>query len=358
MLRYYLLSVLGFMGSNLSAHKLINYVLGNWMYSNPQLDDFFQRERPKTYIATANRTDQEKILSHHARKYGLNTILIPDSWDNFIPDGFLFHEFDRFCLWGPRQRDQIKKYHDVPDHKLIEIGVPLYRQFEQLLEDNQTFSIRHRNDIPADSRMILYLQQAKTHNFDELEIIDYICARIDDGTIPNCVLLIRTQPGQDPTSIEMRFNHRSNVRVQISGNKHSGGEGDIDLINNIENLEYIKTLRESAVVISPISKCILESYLVETPVIVNLVELSNYPEGGLSPRSHAAGDLMDLFKDGCPSVRTLEELVLMINSYLANPEKDKETRTRILNSWDCKDESYIEHFLELIGAVEETGPRP
>jgi hypothetical protein len=87
------------------------------------------------------------------------------------------------------------------------------------------------------------------------------------------------------------------------------------------------------------------------------VELSNYPEGGLSPRSHAAGDLLDLFKDGCPSARTLEELVLMINNYLANPEKDKDTRTRILNSWDYKDEQYIEHFLELVSISEDAKSR-
>ena len=79
-----------------------------------------------------------------------------------------------------------------------------------------------------------------------------------------------------------------------------------------------------------------------------MVELSKYPRDGLSPSSRADGDIIEIIRDGCPTVRSLEELVLTINQYLENPQKDSDIRKRLLDFWDYRNPRYVEMFLSLV----------
>jgi hypothetical protein len=261
-------------------------------------------------------------------------------------NGFTFHDFDWFCMWGTQMRKHAKQLHSIKDSNLVNLGVPVHRLYEDLIKRGHNYNVRIRFQIPPGLRIITYLSISKVGYQDLIPTIDYLLECIESGQIKNAVLLLRPSPWEDSTEIEKRYGSRDGIRIQAVP------KGGFDAPGNYHQIEYIETLRQSSVVVmSAITGAVLQTCLLEIPTIANLVQISKYGVEGISPQSAENWDPLNIFKAGLPAAHSFEELVGLINSYLGDPQKDRDVWKRIADAWDYRNPRYVEDFMGLIEGV-------
>jgi hypothetical protein len=347
-----ILTVLAWLERAFGMRRIIVGLAGPWMFRNAELQRLFERLEPAGYIGTAHKTDQEKVLAYFAGRYGVRSIFLPDSTDNFSVNGGSFHDFDYYCMWGPRMYAQARALHDLPPEKLVKLGIPAHRTYERLVGPRSGYDLHERYDIPRSHRIVTYLSIWRLGFLDMFPSIDYLLAAIESGRLKDVTILIRTSPWEDPTEILQAYGGREHVRVQVSGN-----DSKPDFPGVAHQLEYAETMRQSDVVVaSTTTTPIFLACRFGRPSIANMVELSEYPAEGLRPSTLETADALGFFEDGLPAAHTLHELVDLVDFYLKNPQSNEVTWRRVGSSWDYGEPDHVPMFLSLLPGAREDRP--
>jgi hypothetical protein len=354
-LRYLAFFTLAGLGSVLRLYRLVPRVLGRWYFAQPALENWLREHRPAAFISTAHRTDQEKFLAHHAGRLGIRTVLLPDSWDNFIVDGFLIHPYDAYGVMGEVMAKQLTRLHDVGPERVVELGVPVRRMYEELLAASD-YDLRARFSIPAGVPIITYIAVSTMACYDTIDIIEGMARAILDGRLPRAVILVRTQPGQDPAEYFARLAPLECVRIQVAGNRGGGGEGRIDFDRRDENLEYAATVSRVQLVVSNLSACVVDACVADVPTIINAVEISAYLPGGFSPRALADLNPFELLETGLPVARTMPELLDNVAGALRDPAATEGSRRRAAAVSDYRVGDYVQRFLGMVSGEPRSAP--
>ncbi|HEV8443475.1 MAG TPA: hypothetical protein VGQ27_08335, partial [Steroidobacteraceae bacterium] len=269
------------------------------------------------------------------------------SWDNFIVDGFLIHPYDSIGVMGPVMARQLDELHGVDSKRQAALGVPVRRMYEEVLAGS-AYDLRAKYSIPAGTPIITYIAVSTMACYDTLEIVEGLARAILDGRVPQAVLLVRTQPGQDPSEFLARLGPLPCVRIQVAGNRGGGGEGRIDFDRHDENVEYAATIAQAQAVVSNLSACVIDACVADVPTIVNAVEISAYPPAAFSPRAIVDLDPFDLRETGLPIARTMPELLEHVSAALRNPAATEVSRRRAAQASDYCAHDYVERFLEMV----------
>jgi hypothetical protein len=346
-LRYLAFNLVAGLGGLLRLDRVLAKLLGGWYFAQPALESWMRSRKPVAYIATAHRTDQEKFVAHHAARFGVRSILLPDSWDNFIVDGYQFHEFDLYGVMGPVMARQLERIHDVQAARQRALGVPVRRMYEEVLA-NGSYDLHARFSISPATPIVTYIAVSTMACYDTVEIIERLARSIDQGELPPAVILVRTQPGQDPAEYFRRLGSHPAVRIQVAGSRGGGGEGRVDFDRRDENLEYAATIARASVVVSNLSACVVDGCAADVPTIMNAVELSAYPPGGFSPRALVDLDPFELLETGLPVARSMPELIAAVAGALRDPAASAASRRRAAQASDYGTRDYVERFLEMV----------
>ena len=350
-----LIGLIASIGTALRLHRLIPRWLGHWYMSAPILESWLDANSPVAYLATAHRTDQEKFLSFHAGRRGIRSILIPDSWDNFIVDGFLFHEFDSYGVMGPEMAAHLSAYHGVQPNRMTSLGVPVRRMYEEQIKKTP-YDLRAAFDIPPGLPILTYIAVSTSACYDTVDIIEELARAVEAGVVQSCVILVRTQPGQDPSEYFDRLQGYGCIRIQVAGNRGGGGEGAIDFDRSDENVEYAASIAQASVVVSNISACVIDACVADIPTIINAIELSTYPERGFSPRAIAELDPFGLVQAGLPVAWSMAELFDHIKRALEDHSYAAPGRRSASKDWDYAAPDYKERFMKMISPTADWTP--
>jgi len=342
-LREAVLTVLAWAEVRFSLRRRILKMAGSWIFANPDVDSIFAQFRPTVFVSTAHKSDQEKILAYHASRRRLRSVFIPDSTDSFNMNGDLFHEFDVYCLWGPRMRRHAMLLHGIPENRFLPLGIPAHRAYEELLQSDP-FDVRGTFGIADGVRIITYLAIWRGGFLDFHASIDALLGAIASDRIPNAVLLLRTCPWEDPAEVIARYQGRPHIRIQVAAN-----DSTPDFAGDTQAREYAWTLFQSSVIVmSATTGALLQSCRMGIPTIANMVELSPYPEGAFSPRRLEEADPVDIFKSGLPAAHSFDELIDLVNRYLDDPRRDEHVWRTIAEDWDYADPQYVARFIRAV----------
>lgn len=336
------------LGSTLRLFRIVPKLLARWYLHEPTLVQWLEQHRPLAYVATAHRTDQEKFLAFHAGRLGVRSVLLPDSWDNFIVDGFQYHEYDIYGVMGSVMARQLQSIHGVDAGRQVQLGVPVRRMYEELIAQS-SYDLRAKFGIPAGVPVITYIAVSTMACYDTVEIVRRLAAAIATGRVPAAVILVRTQPGQDAAEYLAKLGSLPNVRIQVAGNRGGGGEGRIDFDRHDENLEYAATIRYADVLISNLSACVADGYVAGVPTILNAVELSPYARGGFSPSAVVDLDPFEIVALGAPVARDMDELVELTGQALRAPHDLVRAGRAAAAACDYQVADYAERFVAMIG---------
>ncbi len=344
----WLISVIG---DRVRMDEVLKSLLGGWIFQDKEVDHLFRTESPDVLVCTSHGSEQEAILCHLARKYGVATILAPNTLDAFLFHGFLAHRYDRICAAGPKDRWLLEHLHGYPPDRIVDLGVISNRYYSSLASEERDGGLRQRLRIGSDARILYYLSVAKAYYTDLLPALDHLLDAIKNGRLADTVIVIRAAPGDDVDVLRRRYGEDPRMRIQIAGPKSVGMVDCPDFTKDVdaEHVEFVETLRDSAVVVmSATTSAFLHAATFGIPTIANVAELSAYPTWSVSPRRNVAWDGMGMFAMGLPVARTLDQLVDKVAERFADPNKDEAVWERILEQWDYQNERYVDDFLDVV----------
>lgn len=118
----------GFLGNMRWVRKAFRFFIGAFLGSSG-FERLFERYRPDLLFATDIYAFQDVKFMRLAHRLGVKAVGMVRSWDNVTSKTLLMHIPDEVVVNGPRIRDELVWYGDVPADRVSVIGVPHYDRY-------------------------------------------------------------------------------------------------------------------------------------------------------------------------------------------------------------------------------------
>jgi hypothetical protein len=221
-----------------------------------QFAQIVQRINPVAVIAPSLAADSFTIdMTYTAKKLGIKSMLLINSWDNLVSKGVLPLPPDCVGVWGQQGINQAMRVQNVPRERVVALGVPRFDRYFRQDEPKPEIDIHEFNGIPKNKKIILYAATAIP--FDDISAIEILDRFISsDPAYSDYVILFRPHPEMMKRSGERAFAdcHFSHVHLdrQVAAYYTSRFDKAVDseqsYINNAE-LDYYPALLKAVVAV-------------------------------------------------------------------------------------------------------------
>lgn len=113
---------LSFLGGFSNTWKLFDFIHGNWTYSFPELFTFTSKYNSIIFVQASTWGYQDDVLGYWARKKKWKSILLPYTTDQLFCNGWLYCEYNKIFVQGNSEYLFAKKFHFVPDERIVFLG--------------------------------------------------------------------------------------------------------------------------------------------------------------------------------------------------------------------------------------------
>lgn len=268
-----------------------------------------------------------------ARRRGIRTVGMILSWDNLFSKNLIRAHPDRLLVHTDSIGDAARRLGDMPSERIQAIGIPHYDRYFREEERETRADFFRRIGADPEKKLILYAFSGKAGLDIELEIVELLHEAIAKKEIlPEAQALIRAYPRSDfsKEKIEMFRERYGFLAVPPVARTSAGAESwefdEASLAFLASSLAY------ADVVITMYSTFLIEAAIFDRPIVAPAFD-------GKQERSywdsavrffawdHLAGILP---LGGVRLVRSTAEMTEAINDYLANPERDRAGRKKIV----------------------------
>lgn len=315
--------------------KLFRY-LNSHLLKDKTFDGHFDKYQPQIVFSAHLFGDNESTLASEAKRRGIKVIGFINSWDKMTARCILRVLPDRMIVPNNIVKSEVLMYTDMNPENVLVTGIPSYDYLvREKPNDKELFYKR----IGADPKkeIILYAPAGKSFSSDAdrytLETLKNI---YEAGLISEDVqFLVRFQPNDDNDGIS--YKNSPMFLFDLPGKRFSSKRG-VDWDMSSDDLHHLlDTLYYSRLVITHVSSILIDGAIFDKPIIlVDLEdELQKKRKQGLA-RTMGWRFFMDHFvavtkTSGVRWVRSTDDLVKWINSYLQNPGLDRDGRRQIIN---------------------------
>lgn len=265
------------------------------------------------------------LICQEATRRGIPVIAYINSWDHPTNKGPIPHGISRFMVWNRPMKDELVRYHDLPEDRIEVVGAAhwdTFRNKEQHLLAREEFL----SSIGADpeAKLLFYGAYPKRISPQEPQLLEELASKVSSGKYGNVALVIRPHP-LDIYWKEMigHLNELKNVIVRPSS-KYSDTKGATDLD------ELINLLHHSDILCTGPSTLTLDALCFDTPVI-------NIGFGGdldtiLIQKLFQTTHYTPVMQSGCSKLaNNFKELETYIHDYLNAPHTDEKQRNDARN---------------------------
>lgn len=297
-------------------------------FTPPLATKFFAKYRPDLVFFTT-MYGKDPCIEIAASQQGVKTCAFILSWDNPTTKGPFPIWPDTAIVWNNIMREELLKFHKVPDANIFVSGPPqfdIYLQREYYASRDEFF--RKWKLDPA-KRLLTYTTGSPGMLPFEHEIVQMLHDKIKGGAFKQpCQLLVRLHP-KDEYAVYERFENTPGLVLQLPGRR---GE-TIDSWNPTREDMYGlgETMLYSDVVVNIASTITIDAAAVDTP-IVNLAfdGLSTKPYEKSCRRYYQFNHYKKIVETGGVTIaENLEAAVAAIQRYLDHPELEAQGRARI-----------------------------
>ena len=159
----------------------------------PEHDYLFEKYKPTLAFATTAHTESDIGVLKSAKRFGIQTVNMPKSWDNLSK--ILFHvKTDKMLVWSPFMQEQAVEFQGYKKAEVIVTGVP---QFDYYLRREKLISREEFCQAFNFDPQLPIISYASTGGncFHESEYLELIKKYIDEKKIPPVQVLIRPHLG-------------------------------------------------------------------------------------------------------------------------------------------------------------------
>ncbi len=286
----------------------------------------------------------DAYLMRQARKRGIKVLTVILSWDNTTTKGIAGAFADRAIAWTEVMKEELGRYHDMPPKKVTVGGIAHYDNYAEPAFPLSRDRLYARLGIAQDRGIIMFGTGMPVMFHDlNLEVINWLadmCER--DKFIKPMQAVVRlhpnywmTKPAQQGNreladQLEETCRKSSHITINLPDFLFCEDTKPYDL-SIMDQRMLAALLKHSSVVLSEFSTLMLESSLFDTPsinvafdrpnkqLLVSQQEIQNFLH---LKRIIATG--------GSPVAHRPEQLLDMINDYLADPALDSGARKTII----------------------------
>ena len=295
-----------------------------------------QKYKPDLVISTVPHVAQEAPPVLVAHRLGIKTGCWINSWDNLSTKAAYFSTYDFYFVWSNRMRWELLRYYpEAAGQQIKATGVPHFDWYHSpdLLLSREAFC--ERAGLDASRPIILYAMATPHLAPAESEVAKQLISDLQTLKSPGEPQLILRMHPADSGEQFGDCDFGDSVKVQVPGAK---GAGSLSRFypSMAENQELVNSVFHADVVINLASTITIDAALCDRPVISVAYDPGpNREYQKWIERYHTDYEhYQTVLQCGAARIaRSYEELIIHIETYLQNPELEREGRRKLVELW-------------------------
>lgn len=314
------------------------------IFKKNQFTDLFVKYNPDLVFAPNIALFPDLELLAEAKNRGLKTIGMACNWDH-LNKYFIPIRADYFLVQNELMKKEAVELQSCDPDKIVAVGFPQFDAYLDYLA-SPTFSGEFRKEfgIPQNDRIILFIS-GSAYSLDEPEILKKICEWIEAGEFGEATLMIRPYViTRDKEREEAKYREFvGRPRVVFNWVRRDK--------NQETRRRYLSMLYHADVVIPIFSTMAIEAAIFKKPTVtIGFDGSQTRPPHQSIRRLETMSHFKHVLDTGSVKIaRSFPELRSSIKEYLANPEKDRESRYALVSNMcyklDGKSSERIVDFL-------------
>ena len=300
------------------------------LFGSKKYDFLFETWKPKLLITASPGFHSQKDipLIREAQDHGVKTLCAVFSWDNLtITNGIFPTRPDYLAVWNPMMKEEAVRIHHYDPERVFVVGPTAFDIYQDptITLSREVFCKKLGLDP---QKKIVTLATASPVVFDHRYLVEMLLRFVRDGVFDFPVnLLCRVHP-RDQQDLYREFEKDPHIHFDYPGRLSTSLRWDPD---RSEMIHLANTLKHSDVIINIASTITIESAIVDTPVIsIGFCTVQKEDFEKKIIRNHYGQHYRYILESGGTwNVRSEEEFIEAINTYLKDPSRDHEARRKM-----------------------------
>lgn len=309
-----------------TANRFLSQLFGflDWLiFPKKWLKAFFDKYQPNLLYSTDPLFFDELYFLEYAKKRRIRTIAQILSWDNITGRGYLPLIPDYIVVWNEIMKNQILKIYKIFPDRIFVSGIPQFDFYFRpgSLPSREEFFRQIGADVSK--KLIVYTTGAPANFPNENMIVeDLVNSFVNNDRGFKCQFYIRLSP-RDSIDRHLGLLDKPDVLFSVAGRKY---EKFRDFWNPSleDSVSLASSLKYADVVVCHSSTICIEAAIFNTPIV--LVDVKQRTR-----HFYHFDHFVDIVKSGgIRTGKTINEVIMEIENYLKEPNRDTEGRNRIV----------------------------
>src|SRR3989344_13302 len=309
-------------------------------------DDFFapyfKKYQPRLVLAAHLFSDMEGALVRQAKKMGVPTVGVINSWDKLTARCMIRILPDKLMVHNRLVKEDAAKYADMASADILVTGLP---HFDFYINEGRTpkEDFFGKNGLKPEEKIILFCPagtvkdleaHAKSEKFysqysdPDTETIALLDGLIASGELGDNLRLVVRFPPND--NVNISGGYKTKVVFQTPGRRFTLDRGQDWDMNRDDFKELADTLYYSSVVLTYPSTMVIDAAAFKKPVINLDIDFPNTPRNFLTWFYEVDHYQPVLKTKAAPVVKTKAEMAEWIKKFLKDPEINKKEREELV----------------------------
>ena len=324
--------LIGFFGSSTGLWRSIDKLIGSRVYENDIIDELFDGDDEVILIQASSWGFQDKMLAWYSSQKKCKSALVPYTTDQLWVNGYLLNNYDLVCVQGPFEDLCARKYHQVPDKKILRLGSTWFRNVDEILD-----RIPQASDLLA-RRKVVYAGVAIDYfpRQSEFEAVDFIADCLLKQFNGDVDLIYRpfATSHEEQSEIVSHYEGHSGVILQWPEQACAGLEEYSGSSIEMELASYLTTLAQADVLImSHTTSLGWDAAYLDCGVIANFFDGTGTLDQRMAELRFLADGKLDC-APGMEIARSLEELASQLTRMLVDDLYRSDSAANIVKDWD------------------------
>jgi hypothetical protein len=332
--------------------RALNRLVGRWpamrdwwmsleaaMVSGHELDPLLRAAAPALLVTGTPGTEHlDALLLRCARRLGIPSLCIVLSWDNLTSKGYMAARPDRLVVWNERMRQEAIELHDYAPEDVEVAGVAHFDIYQRPAELLDRGAVCARLGLDPSRPYVVFGTVSPFLFAYNRELGEMLAAATAEGRIGHDTqLVVRLHPqsagggpfGDSREAFEsLARRYPGTVGLDVPQVKTSGLQWALP---SGEMVWLASLLHHAAVCVNVASTFAIDAALCDTPVVgVGFDGVTRLPYERSIRRAYDYTHYRPIVESGgAPIAETFEQLLALVNGYLADPARDAMGRRRI-----------------------------
>lgn len=291
----------------------------------------FEKYRPGAVFLANLFDDAEIALLREARRRGIPTVALINSWDKLTARYAVRLLPDTMVVFNNIVKREAAEFADMPEERIVVAGVPQYDWHVNAPLPSREEFFKKRGLDPRRA-LVVFAPMGREFSNSDWEAVDLLHSLVvaDKELASSVELLVRFQPND--FSDEEELKRRPWLKYDVPGTRFGSTRGGDWDMNFAELAHLSASLAHMDVLVCYASSMSVDAAIFGKPVININFELRAGEPWSKSPTFYYATEHYKkaLASGGIRLVNTPQELVRRLRAYLENPELDAEGRKRLV----------------------------